>query len=67
MLCLSCLARDSARRPEDVLADTRDYILLRPCFKKEWLKYPAADHCPQPEMCFPQTCFADGDLADEKS
>lgn len=62
MFCLSCLGKGSEREPLDVLSGVKSYVLSRPCFKKEWVKYPDRSYCPQPESCLPEACFEDGDL-----
>jgi len=62
MFCLICSGADSGRSAEDVLTGIKDYVLSRPCFKKEWVKYPNVTFCPEPHRCFPETCFAAGDL-----
>jgi hypothetical protein len=59
MYCLNCLGKNSEREPQEVLGGIKDYILSRACFKKEWVKYPNASHCPEPETCFPTICFED--------
>ncbi len=58
MLCLSCLGRDNEQDPESVLSGIRAYVLSRACFKKEWNKYTDVSFCPEPDTCFPDTCFA---------
>lgn len=59
MFCLTCLGKDSERSAEDVLINIKGYVLSRPCFKKEWIKYPDVSACPQPVSCFAEACFAD--------
>jgi hypothetical protein len=61
MFCLICLGKDSEREPEEVLEGIKTYILSRPCFKKEWVKYPDVSYCPEPESCFPGMCFQSND------
>ncbi len=61
MFCLDCLGKDSDREPLEVLTGVKSYVLSRPCFKKEWVKYPDRTHCPQPQSCFSEACFEDDD------
>lgn len=58
MLCLECLGKEGEQSAEQVLAGIKHYVLLRECLRKEWLKYVDVEYCPDPQHCFPATCFA---------
>jgi hypothetical protein len=55
--CLICLASEHDQTPESLLASTRDYVMRRDCFSKEWIKYKTRDFCPDKLGCFPDICF----------
>lgn len=57
MFCLDCLGDDGSKSGEEVLAGIKTYVLQRECFRKEWVRYENVKYCPDPEHCFPQTCF----------
>jgi hypothetical protein len=57
MLCLSCMAQDCAKEPEQVLLDVGAYILSRQCFSTEWIKYADSSACPFATTCLPDVCF----------
>lgn len=57
MLCLECLGKENNKPPEQVLGGIKSYILGRECFAKQWRRYPGKEYCPDPQTCFPGTCF----------
>jgi hypothetical protein len=57
MYCLDCLGEKENNPPERLLAKIKDYTKARECFHKEWIKYKDVSYCPEPESCFPKTCF----------
>lgn len=57
MYCLVCLGKQSDTSGENVLANIKEYVLSRQCFRKEWFKYTERASCPQPETCYLETCF----------
>jgi TusA-related sulfurtransferase len=63
MLCLECLAKQTDSSPDQVLLRTREYVLSRECFRKEWQKYGSRSACPDPFGCLPDVCFG-AELAD---
>lgn len=58
MYCLECLAKESDVTPADVLCNTKQYLVGRECFRKEWVKYESDGDCPDPDNCLPGFCFS---------
>jgi hypothetical protein len=58
MMCLVCLGKENGKSPEAVLLEIKDYVLSRNCFRKPWSKYTCQNDCPNPDTCFPVSCFA---------
>jgi len=57
--CLICLAREHDQTPEALLSTTKDYVMRRDCFAKEWIKYKTRDYCPDKIGCIPDVCFVE--------
>jgi hypothetical protein len=55
--CLSCLAKAENKKPEELLSALKDYIKRRDCFSIQWKRYKDVEYCPDPENCYPKTCF----------
>lgn len=55
--CLICLAREHEQTPEALLSTTKDYVMRRDCFAKEWIKYKTRAFCPDKIGCIPDVCF----------
>jgi len=55
--CLNCLALQEDLPREQLLTTSRDYVMRRECFKKEWIKYKTRDFCPDKVGCLPESCF----------
>lgn len=57
MRCLVCIGRENEKEPEKILEDVKVYISTRDCFATQWLNYRNVSACPDPDGCFPDTCF----------
>ena len=57
MKCLVCLGLDSNQPAKEVLRGIKTYIGGRECFRKQWHRYESLEFCPDPQGCFPDTCF----------
>jgi hypothetical protein len=55
--CLVCLASEHEQTPEQLLSTTKEYVMRRDCFRKEWIKYKTREFCPDKIGCFPDVCF----------
>lgn len=58
LLCLGCLAEDSGKEREEMLADLGPYVLSRECFLKSWRLYQSEADCPDRSGCLPKSCFS---------
>jgi len=55
--CLICLAGEHDQTTAALLSTTKDYVMRRECFAKEWIKYKTRDFCPDKIGCIPDVCF----------
>lgn len=60
MQCLRCLAAEAETSESELLTRISEYICGRECLQKHWIKYETVAHCPDPDGCIPQVCFAQG-------